>query len=187
MTGEGASAGTRNRILDGALALVAEQGLSALTNRNLAQRAEVSLGSLTYHFASQEDLLREALLRFVEREAARLLEISERLREADPARSAAEVQELLSRETASRLAKLELYLYAARHPALQGAARKCFDAYDGVVEAAIRALGLPATSGLAATAVAVIDGLQIRRLATGDEEQLPAAEALMTLLRGAQS
>ncbi len=111
------SATTRDRILDGALSLIAERGLAAVTNRNLARASQVSLGSLTYHFTSQEQILRESLLRFVEREAERLLVVAERLRASgDAAASADEVQRLLSQESATRLAKLELYLYAARQP-----------------------------------------------------------------------
>ena len=183
-----AAVSTRERILDGALELIAEQGLLAVTNRNLARRAGVSLGSLTYHFESQEELLRETLLRFVEAESVRLTAVADELRGgADPSQAAATVQAMLSQEAERRLAKLELYLYAARHPGLHDAAERCFAAYDDVVRAAATALGAPDGGDLASTAVAVIDGLQVRRLATGGRRELPAADALALVFRGAQA
>jgi TetR/AcrR family transcriptional regulator, regulator of biofilm formation and stress response len=176
---------TRDRILDGALTLIAERGLLAVTNRNLAEVAQVSLGSLTYHFESQEQLLRETLLRFVERETERLRLLANELNEGvEPAVLAERVQTVLSQEPERRLAKLELYLYAARRPDLQGAAARCFAAYDAVVASALTALGIDHPE-IAEVAVAAIDGLQLRRLATGDPGELAAADALMLLLRGA--
>lgn len=177
---------TRDRILDGALALIAERGLLAVTNRNLAEVAQVSLGSLTYHFDSQEQLLRETLLRFVERESERLRLLAEELNAGvEPAVLADRVQTVLSQEPERRLAKLELYLYAARRPDLQEAAARCFAAYDAVVASALTALGIDHAE-IAEVAVAAIDGLQLRRLATGDPGELAAADALMLLLRGAR-
>lgn len=177
---------TRDRILDGALTLIAERGLLAVTNRNLAEVANVSLGSLTYHFDSQEQLLRETLLRFVERESERLRHLAEELNAGvEPETLAERVQDVLSQDPSHRLAKLELYLYAARRPDLQDAAARCFAAYDAVVASALTALGIDHAE-IAETAVAAIDGLQLRRLATGDTGELPAADALMLLLRGAR-
>ena len=61
------SAETRRiRILDETETLLAEVGNGALTMRKIANRAEISLGNLQYHFATREDLLLALLLRFLE-------------------------------------------------------------------------------------------------------------------------
>lgn len=181
---------TRERILDAALELIAERGLVAVTNRNLAAAAQVSLGSLTYHFASQEELLRETLLRFVGGEAERLRGIAAELRAgAEPQTVLERLQSVLATEPGRRIAKQELYLYAARHPDLHEASVACFAAYDDVVAAALDALGIRRDDPrLASVAVAVIDGLQTRRFATGDRgDAMPAADALLLLLQAVRA
>jgi DNA-binding transcriptional regulator YbjK len=47
----------KERIAQAALDVVAEDGLRAATHRTIAARAEVPLGSVTYHFATLEDVL----------------------------------------------------------------------------------------------------------------------------------
>jgi TetR/AcrR family transcriptional regulator, regulator of biofilm formation and stress response len=71
-----------------------------VTNRNVARAARVFLGSLTYYFESQTELLRETLLCFVAAEARRLHGVAAGLRSAEtgPDETAAAVQEILSRD-----------------------------------------------------------------------------------------
>jgi AcrR family transcriptional regulator len=54
-------AGTRARILDAAVACLAEQGIEAVRIAAVARAANVSTGLVHYHFATREDLLSEAL------------------------------------------------------------------------------------------------------------------------------
>jgi DNA-binding transcriptional regulator YbjK len=61
----------RNRILDAALDVVAEYGLAGTTHRHIAVRADVPLGSVTYHFSSLADLQAQAFARHVELQAAK--------------------------------------------------------------------------------------------------------------------
>ena len=56
---------TRERILHAVLRVIGTDGVAGVTNRRVAREAEVSLGSITYHFATQHELLREAMLLFV--------------------------------------------------------------------------------------------------------------------------
>lgn len=62
---------TRERLLDAVEALIAEQGFRSLTHRLIAQRADVHVALLNYHFGNKEQLIEEA----VARKAARLLQI----------------------------------------------------------------------------------------------------------------
>ena len=48
---------TRNRMLQSALDIIIEEGIRSVRHRAVAQRAEVSLGSTTYHFSSIEELI----------------------------------------------------------------------------------------------------------------------------------
>jgi len=56
----------RERILDAALAVIAEVGVHATTHRRIAARADVPLGSLTYYFGSLHEILELAFARFSE-------------------------------------------------------------------------------------------------------------------------
>jgi DNA-binding transcriptional regulator YbjK len=180
---------TRERILRLTLELIGREGIGAVTNRRIATAADVSLGSLTYHFPSQVELLRSSLLLFVGEEVARLEGIAEELRRRRPSfkRLAAEVERIAS-ESANRLqqlAEIELHLAAARDPALQEASRRCFEAYEGVAEAALEMLAIPNAAMHARSIVALMYGVGLRRLGTGEEEATGVAEALLAIGRGA--
>ena len=55
-------ADTRSRLIDAAVASVAEHGVSGATSRDIARRAGTNLQALTYHFGSKDDLVAQALL-----------------------------------------------------------------------------------------------------------------------------
>lgn len=180
---------TRERILRTTVDLIGSEGISAVTNRRVATAAEVSLGSLTYHFPSQVDLLRESLLLFVKGEAARLEGIAIDLRRRRPRlrEVGAEVERLL-RESSARLeplAEMELHLRAARDPALQDASLRCFEAYEEVAATVLEMLEVPDPGRHARTVVAVMYGMTLRRLGTGSEDAAGVVEALLTVMRGA--
>ena len=50
---------TRARIVDGAVAVLAQAGVAGLTHRAVAKAAGVSLAATTYHFATKADILAE--------------------------------------------------------------------------------------------------------------------------------
>jgi len=180
---------TRERILRATLALLAEEGTAALSNRRIAAAADVSLGSLTYHFPSQASLLRESLLLYVGEEVARLEAVAAalRARRPTPEEVAADVEALVGRPSGGPgpLAELELHLQAARDPELQEASARCFAAYDGLAASALGALGVADPARHASAFVALITGLGVRRLGTGAAEAEAVTGALLTLLRGA--
>jgi AcrR family transcriptional regulator len=180
---------TRERILRATLALLAEEGTAALSNRRIAAEAEVSLGSLTYHFPSQASLLRESLLLYVGEEVERLEAIAAALQAHRPSveEVAADVQALIGRPTGGPgpLAELELHLQAARDPELQEASARCFAAYDTLAASALGALGVADPARHSSAFVALIVGLGVRRLGTGAAESEAATGALLTMLRGA--
>ncbi|MFJ7135996.1 TetR/AcrR family transcriptional regulator [Streptomyces fungicidicus] len=54
----------RERILAAALDLIAEAGVAGASHRRIAARAQVPLGSMTYHFTGIDDLLLQAFTGF---------------------------------------------------------------------------------------------------------------------------
>ncbi|ADB49706.1 TetR/AcrR family transcriptional regulator [Conexibacter woesei] len=191
-TAASASPATRDRILHATLRVVATDGIGAVTNRRVAAEAGVALGSLTYHFPSQTELLRDSLLRYVEEEVARLGAVAKRLRASDPTpeQVAIAVEQLIADDPArvvGEVAELELHLEASRDPALQDASGRCFAAYEDFAAAVMEVLGVPDPQVHARTVVALLIGLTVRRLGTGVHDARGTADALMTIVRGAHA
>lgn len=187
--------GTRARILHATLRVIAAGGIAAVSNRRVAAEAGVALGSLTYHFPSQTALLRDALLLYAEEEVARLQALAAELRagageigDVPSAEQAAAAVERIAAAGSGRpeeVAELELHLHASRDPELHAASQRCFSAYEEFAAAALEALGVPDAERHARTVVALICGLGVRRLGTGEHSAEGTADALLTVVRGA--
>lgn len=112
--------GRRDRLIDAALAVLAEKGVAGTTHREIARVADVPLGSMTYHFASLDEVLAEAFTRHAEASAA----VFDRRLSAAADRDAA-VEAVIALVTEDLLGApqdlvltVELYVAAARNPAL---------------------------------------------------------------------
>src|SRR3954463_15792247 len=57
--GSGRTVATRDRVVERALRLFSERGTTAVSMRELADAAGVTVPGLYYHFASKADLIRE--------------------------------------------------------------------------------------------------------------------------------
>ncbi|MFZ2503178.1 MAG: TetR/AcrR family transcriptional regulator [Nocardioides sp.] len=64
------STGRQERILQAVIALLAERGITGVSMRAVAARAEVSLGLLSYHYADKVSLISAALRRIEEQDLA---------------------------------------------------------------------------------------------------------------------
>jgi AcrR family transcriptional regulator len=181
--------GARDRILRATLRLIGEQGIGAVTNRAVASAAGVSLGSLTYHFPSQPDLLRESLHRFVDEDTGRIAAHVDRLSvagiDADQAAEEVEKAVVAFAHGPEQVANLELHLQAARDPAVRDAVSRSVAAYDRLAAAVLTALGIPDAERHAPTVVALLYGLAMRRVSTGDLSGSGTADAIRLLLHGA--
>lgn len=186
MSPRAASPDMRQRILEAALRVIGDRGVGGLTHRLVAREAGVSLGSLTYHFASQTELVRESLLLFVREETERIRAVADSV--APEIESLGEAAELAQRAIASvalgraELGAFEVYLQAARDPELQAAVAGCLSAYDQVVSVILTRLGVPEPESLAPEVVAYVMGSQLRRLAGGDAAGPSLARGLQILL-----
>jgi TetR/AcrR family transcriptional regulator, regulator of biofilm formation and stress response len=111
----------RSRIIDAALDVIADVGVAGASHRVIAQRADVPLGSMTYHFAGIDDLLHEAFTRFAEQGVGRF---TDTLTQAtDPEQARAAVVDLIHGDADGPDRQLvlmfELYTLAAREPAFR--------------------------------------------------------------------
>lgn len=184
-----APADARERILRATVELIGRRGVAAVTNRRVAAAAGVALGSLTYHFPSKVDLLRESLRLYVEEEVATQKAIAENLRKRCPSveEIAVEVERIVaeSGNSVQQLAEIELHLQAARDPALRDASQRCFEAYEEVAVTTLELLKVPDPEKHARSIVALMYGMGLRRLGSGSEDASGVADALLTVVRGA--
>ncbi|WP_267242374.1 TetR/AcrR family transcriptional regulator [Streptomyces sp. PR69] len=179
---------TRQRIIAAVLHIIGQGGVAAVTNRRIAKEAGVSLGSVTYHFASQHELLRESLLHFVREETRRFTELADACQQEGidiegAAALAGQVAGGMAFDS-EHIAPFELYVEAGRDGRLREAAAEAFAAYDRLAAQILGGLGVPDAERLAATTVALVMGLQLRRLATGSPAE-DLVDALLLLARGA--
>lgn len=141
------------------LRVIGAEGIGGVTNRRIAREAGVSLGSITYHFETQDELLRESLLLFVREETERLLALAETRRgEVVSLEQAAGIVEQVAQSITfgrEEIAPLELFLHAGRDPSLRDAAASCFAAYDEVARTVLSGLGVPSPERLAGPVVAL--------------------------------
>ncbi|WP_072688492.1 TetR/AcrR family transcriptional regulator [Rhodococcus marinonascens] len=181
-----ASTDVRDRVLAAALHIVGTEGIPGVTNRRIAATAGVSLGSITYHFPTQTDLLRAALSGFVVEETQRLSDLADGYRDKGLSlEDAAALTEKVAKDltfSAERIAPFELYIQAGRDHELREAAAECFTAYDELAVTILNTLGVPDAAAIAPTIVATITGLQLRRLATGSGGDHDISASVLLLL-----
>lgn len=108
----------RARIIDAALDVIAEVGVAGASHRKIAARADVPLGSMTYHFADMDEVLRVSFEKFADTIATRYENWFRNAGTADEARAA--VVGLIHADLLDSQRELvltvELYTLAARKP-----------------------------------------------------------------------
>lgn len=167
----------RRAILDAALRLISKLGVEGVSHRAVAEEAGVPLAATTYYFKSLDELLEGALRLFVDEEAERLTVLAERLqgKELPPL----EIARLFRSELEPDVAQFELYVEAARRPALREVARRSIEMYATVAAAALRAAGIAEPAINPRAFVALFDGYGLHRIAGCDDQGLQ--DALLAL------
>jgi DNA-binding transcriptional regulator YbjK len=158
--------GERRRadLLRAVLRIVERDGVSGVSHRAVAAEAGASLASTTYHYATLDELLVAALTAAAADFATDLRERFGELRGIDrpTAEPATEVYAVLRQFLEDRrgptLAEYELYLLAARRPALRDAAAAWLDPLTDLAER------LTADPGRARLLVAALDGVLLQSL-----------------------
>lgn len=176
----------RQPLLDAAIEIVAEQSSAAVTMRAVAERAGVSPGTVSYHFASVDELLVEALEYGATQTAAMLEQLLLDLQDGDLELAdwagvfAAALAGHIKTRRAQHFACFELQLLAARRPELMPAATRIQMAYARISRAVLRAHGAPDLDAGAVRLTAMVTGLVLAELV----HQQPGAEQRLAELFG---
>ena len=105
----------RTRLVDVTLDLIAARGVAGATYRTIAEAADVPLGSMTYHFASRDELMLAAFERFSSQMLEDLDKVTAPADGADPVeRLARMIEEGASTGLRERVLLGELYVLAYR-------------------------------------------------------------------------
>lgn len=103
------------RIVEAALEVIAERGVARSTHRAIAERAGIPLGSVTYHFASLDDILWAAFSQVADRVARRFELTMSTYAGGDPRDGVtAIITEFVTKHETDLILSLELYVLAAR-------------------------------------------------------------------------
>jgi DNA-binding transcriptional regulator YbjK len=141
------SEATRDRLLRATIELLASGGGRAVTHRAVAEAAGAAHGSTRYYFANRDELIRAALRKLAEEDVAAVGEELDRVPHgpAEPERTAkrlaAFLAERIQRNPDRELSRYELFLLAAREPALRPDLDAWGDGYRRLFAAILEQLG----------------------------------------------
>jgi len=168
----------RTEILDGALAVLAEQGMRGLTHRAVDAAAGLPLGSTSYYFRSRAALVTGCVARLLELDlAGELPAFGAAPPDVDAVAAVlARVGVAMATDQRHRtLARYELSLAAVRDPDLRAELVRGGDTIRRLGAATLGALGATDPVMAADELAAVLDGLVLTALVRGPHE--PAALA----------
>ncbi len=167
------------------MAILAEEGAKSVTHRAVAARAGLPHAATTYFFESIDELTEEALRLLVTERVVELRALTEAA--ASGGGTVEEVARrfaaaLSGRATDAVIGQFEVYLEAARHPALRVQVAEALDAFEALAEATLRVLGSRRPAEAAVSFVALLDGYALHRVA---RNRAPGEdlEALNTAMR----
>jgi AcrR family transcriptional regulator len=171
--------GPRERLLAGAIEHVSQHGVGEISLRSLAAALGTSHRMLLYHFGSREALLIEVIRTVEEQQRAALAQILEQEADAPPAEI---MRRMWARVADPALWPNERLFFEVYAQALQGSPH-ALPLLDGIVDAwveplaALVAPGRPQAEARAEArlGVAVVRGLLLDLLATGDRAAVDAA------------
>lgn len=152
----------RRRLLDAAVALIAERGWGAVSTRMLAERAGVAPGLVHYHFSSVQALLSEAAVGAM-REVAGLLEPALAGTPADAIPAMLSALDPYTGDDPTSVLFTETYLAATRDPALRAEVAEVITDFRSRLGAWFGAHGVADPDATAAVVGAAIDGLVLQR------------------------
>lgn len=158
----------RASLLDATIDLLADEGPRAITHRAVARRAGLPTASTTYYFDSIQQLTEEALARHVVGRSDELAELAAAA--MSEGRDALEIGRrlavsLVDRATSPILAQFQIYLEAARNPAVRQPVVDALDSFEHMASVIFRSLGARDPDAAATTILAIVDGFALHRLA----------------------
>ena len=177
----------REALLRATIELLGETGAKSVTHRAVAERAGLPLASTTYYFTSVQQLIEEALKLHAAERVAELQALT--MAVAERGASAQDIAERLAAKLVERtpgvlVAQYQMYLEAARNPALRPAVADALAAFERLAAAVLGALGAREPERAADAVVALLDGFALHRVARPrpPEEEAAALVAAMRAL-----
>jgi DNA-binding transcriptional regulator YbjK len=162
-------AGGRDAILEAALRVIDRRGVDGLTHRAVAAEAGVSLASTTYHFASKQALVEEALGLVTDRSLALVTRHTDGEEPLTTTELAARLEALtvaqLAEADAPLIAQYELLLEAGRRPGLRPLAERWDTAYTAALRGLVGRASIPQPDEATAILVAALEGALLGHLA----------------------
>jgi TetR/AcrR family transcriptional regulator, regulator of biofilm formation and stress response len=183
----------RAAIIEATIRLIGRDGVDGVTHRAVAAEAKVSLSSTTYHYASRDEIVTEALRHVADLEIERIARDAEALVEghADVASIARALTAWLTEQvTGDDLVRVRagyhLQLEAARRPELRAIHVAWGQAVQQLAERVLRAAGSPTPHTDARILSSAIDGLRLDEVTAprpGFERRArPVIERLLSVL-----
>ena len=161
--------------------VVARSGLDGVTYRSVAKEAGLSHGAASYHFATRDEMIQEALL-WASRHSIQASRIS-----ADGGLEglAADLPQLMTDYPEEAMFSFELVLASVRRPELAADIRASYDDFVDAVRHSLANAGFGDNLELARVVFATVDGLSIQHLIYRDrratEEGVRMLQALLRL------
>jgi DNA-binding transcriptional regulator YbjK len=165
----------RAAIIEATIRLIGRAGVDGVTHRAVAEEAGVSLSSTTYHYASKDEIVSEALRRVAALEIERVGRDAERLADGHP--DNASIARALGDWLAEQLegarllqvrAGYHLQLEVGKRPELREINHEWALAVYGLAERVLRAAGSPRPRTDARILVNAIDGLRLEAITAPD-------------------
>lgn len=182
----------REALVGAAASLLLERGITGISHRAVAARADLPVAATTYYFASLADLTHDALQRVIDGWRLAAQGLVERLpAQLGPRQVAAAVLEIATARPAEASAThvggvmvmYERYLESGRHERLRPVVHTYNEELLRLVQVVLQRGGLAADRATARLALAVVDGASIYAIAEGVAPAAPATELLADLVR----
>lgn len=182
----------REALIGAAASLLLERGITGISHRAVAARADLPLAATTYYFSSLGDLTQEALERVLERWRTDAQALVARLpARLGPRQVAAAVLEIATARPVEAstthvggvMAMYERYLEAGRHEQLRAAVHSYNEELLRLVQVVLAKGGMAADREAARLALAVVDGASIYAIAEGVAPAASATALLTDFLR----
>jgi DNA-binding transcriptional regulator YbjK len=177
----------RAALLRATVEVAADVGTAGITHRAVTEQAGLPLATVSYFFASIEDLAAEALQVFTDADAAQQIALAEELSDqhSTPDAVAAAFAAVAAPRWPDTLALFEAYLHAARTPEFRPAVATALHAARQVAAAGARAAGSPEPDAAAAALIALAHGFALHQIALPDSVDPQAlSNALRALFLG---
>jgi len=166
---------TSNReqpLMEATLRVIGRRGLDGVTHRAVAAEAGMSLGAITHHFATRDNLVDAALRFALMREVGRLRALALGLQNKafDTEAWIEALVDWYSRElrtdAETHIACFEAFLAAARSEQYRPVVAEWFDTWRQSAELALRAAGSSDPRGHAGLFVSALIGILLQQMAT---------------------